>query len=114
MEFTESTSNPRSPSLSNEIWCLVQEGLLDSYFLKKQLIAKYIHRLFSGNSFQALTKEEQLYGRFQQDSATAHTARMSDVFGDRIISSDIWPTRYPILHLVIFLLRLFAGQSLQQ
>jgi hypothetical protein len=49
--------------------------------------------------FPKVTEEERLYGRFQQDSATAHTARISmqtlfDVFGDRIISSGIyWPTR---------------------
>jgi hypothetical protein len=41
-------------------------------------------------------------GYFQQDSATAHTARISvtllrGVFGDRIISKDIWPPRSPDL-----------------
>jgi hypothetical protein len=46
--------------------------------------------------FLELTEEERVYGWFQQDSATAHTAHMymqalSDVFRDRIISSDIWP-----------------------
>jgi hypothetical protein len=60
-----------------------------------------------GQSFPALTEEERLYGWFQQDSATARTARMSmqalpDVFGVRIISSDIWPAVHPILILVIF------------
>jgi hypothetical protein len=39
---------------------------------------------------------------FQQDSATAHTARVSmallhDVFGDRLTSRDIWPPRSPDL-----------------
>jgi hypothetical protein len=37
---------------------------------------------------------------FQQDGTTAHTVRVSmtllrDVFGDRIISKDIWPPRAP-------------------
>jgi hypothetical protein len=53
-----------------------------------------------GQFYPELTEEERLYGWFQQDSATAHTARMSthalsDVFRDRNISSDIWPTRSP-------------------
>jgi hypothetical protein len=61
-------------------------------FLMKQLIVKDINRTFSGNSFQSLTEEETLYGRSDQDSATAHTARMSiqalcAVFRDRNISS---------------------------
>jgi hypothetical protein len=48
--------------------------------------------------FSGLTKEERLYGWFQQDSATAHTTRMSmqalfNVFRDRIIRIDIWPAR---------------------
>jgi hypothetical protein len=56
-----------------------------------------------------LTEEERLYGWFQQDSATAHIARMSllalsSVFGDRIISSDIWPARSPDLNLCDFFL----------
>jgi hypothetical protein len=50
-----------------------------------------------------LTEEEGLYDLFQQDSATAHTARMSmqalsDVFGVRIISRGIWPARSPDLN----------------
>jgi hypothetical protein len=53
----------------------VQEGLLDLCFFTKQF-----------------------FPEFQQDSNTAHGARMcmqalSDVFGDRIISSGIWSAR---------------------
>jgi hypothetical protein len=56
-----------------------------------------------GQFFPQLTEEERLYGWFPQDSATAHAARMStqalsDVFGGRIISSDIWPARSPDLN----------------
>jgi hypothetical protein len=56
-----------------------------------------------GQFFSELTEEERLYGWFQQYSPTAHTAPMpmqalSDVFGDRIISSDIWPARSPDLN----------------
>jgi hypothetical protein len=44
-----------------------------------------------GQFFSELTEEGSLCGWFQQDSATAYTARMSmqalsDVFGDRISS----------------------------
>jgi hypothetical protein len=50
-----------------------------------------------GQFFPEITEEEILYGSFQQDSATAHTACMSmqalsDVFRDKIISS-ILPER---------------------
>jgi hypothetical protein len=53
--------------------------------------------------FPELTEEERLYGWFPQDSATAHTAHMSmqdlsNVFGDRNISSDIWPESSPDLN----------------
>jgi hypothetical protein len=51
--------------------------------------------------FPELTKYG-LYGWFQQESATAHTAHvsmqaLSDVFMNRIISSSIWPAHSPDL-----------------
>jgi hypothetical protein len=60
-------------------------------------------RVILGQFFSELTEEERLYSWFQQDSGTAHTACMSmqplsDVFGDRIISSDIRPACSPDLH----------------
>jgi hypothetical protein len=60
-----------------------------------------------GQFFPELTEEETLYGWFQQDSATAHTAGMSTqalshIFGDRIVSSGIWLDVHLILILVIF------------
>jgi hypothetical protein len=47
-----------------------------------------------------LNEDEIVRVNFRQDDATAHTARVSmpplrDVFGDRIISKDIWPPRSP-------------------
>jgi hypothetical protein len=50
-----------------------------------------------------INKKEMLNGWFQVDSATAQTAckpmqALSDVFGNRIISSDIWPARSPYLN----------------
>jgi hypothetical protein len=75
----------------------VQEGFLDLCFLTKQLIVKDMYR----SLFSELT-EERLYGWFQQDSVTAHTARMSmqtlsGVFGERIITTGIWPAHSPDL-----------------
>jgi hypothetical protein len=69
---------------------------------------KYV-QVILGQSFPELTEVERLCGRFQQDSATAHTARismqpLSDVFGDRIVSSGMWPARSPDLNPCDFLL----------
>jgi hypothetical protein len=56
-----------------------------------------------GQFFPEFTEEDRLYGWFQQDSATAHTARismqaLSDVFGDRIMGNGIWLARSPDLN----------------
>jgi hypothetical protein len=97
----------------------VEEGLLDLYFLMKQLIAKDIFVILR-QFFPELTEEERFHGWFQQASATAHTAYMSmqalsDVFRDRIISRGIWQTHSPDFNPCdIFLLGLFEGQNLQQ
>jgi hypothetical protein len=53
----------------------------------------------------------------KQDSATARMSMqaLSDVFGDRIISSGVWPACSPDLNPCdFFLLGLFEGKSLQQ
>jgi inhibitor of nuclear factor kappa-B kinase subunit alpha len=68
----------------------------------EQLIVNDV-RVILGQFFSESTEEEILCGWFQQDSASAHTARMSmqassDVFLDRIISSDIWPACSPDLN----------------
>ena len=57
-------------------------------FLLRQLIKKW--------------QQEKQQGWFQQDGATAHTARVSmaavsEVFGDRVISRGLWPPRSPDL-----------------
>jgi hypothetical protein len=53
--------------------------------------------------FPQLTEEESFYGWFQQDSASAHTARMpmqalSDIFRDKNISTGIWQAHSPDLN----------------
>jgi hypothetical protein len=58
--------------------------------------------------FQELTEKDTRYGYFQQDSATAHTARNSmqrlwDVFDDeQIISQGLWPPHSPDLSICDF------------
>jgi hypothetical protein len=52
--------------------------------------------------FAGLTEDERLYGVFQQDSATAHTAHASietlqEVIKDHIISHGSWPSCSPDL-----------------
>jgi hypothetical protein len=49
-----------------------------------------------------LHDDELTHGYFQQDGATAHTARetlryLRQFFGDRLISRDLWPARSPDL-----------------
>ncbi|PNE09437.1 hypothetical protein B7P43_G05558 [Cryptotermes secundus] len=64
--------------------------------------ARYVEVIL-GQFSPDLTEEERLYGWSEQDSGTAHNARMSmqslsDVFGDRIISGGIcWPAHSPDL-----------------
>jgi hypothetical protein len=73
----------------------VHEGLLDLWFLNETINYDRYVQVILGQLFPELTEEERLYGWFEQDSATDHTARMSlqalsDVFGYKIISSGIW------------------------
>jgi hypothetical protein len=67
------------------------------FFKERINCERYVH-IILGQFLLELTEEERLYGWFQQDSATVHTARMSmqalsDVFGDRIFSSGTKPAR---------------------
>jgi hypothetical protein len=87
----------------------VQEGLLDLCFYNKKINFERYVQVILGQFFPGLTNEERLYGWFQQDSATACTAFMSiqalsNLFGDRIISSGIWPAHSPNLNSCNFLL----------
>jgi hypothetical protein len=72
-------------------------------FLKEIINCERCVQVILGQLFPELTEEERLYGWFQQDSATAHTACMSTqgmsiVFRDRIISRGIWPACSPDLN----------------
>lgn len=50
-----------------------------------------------------MTSDEINYSWFQEDGATAHTSGRSmhffkEIFGDRIISKDVWPPHSPDLN----------------
>jgi hypothetical protein len=71
---------------------------LDLRFFNETLNCERYVQVTLGQFSPQLTEEERLYGCFQQDLATSHTARipmqaLSDVFGDGIISSGIWSAR---------------------
>jgi hypothetical protein len=71
----------------------------------------YVH-VIHGQFFPELTEEERLSGRFEQESATAHTARVSS--GTELSAAVFGQHVHPVLILVFFLLGLFEGKSLQQ
>jgi hypothetical protein len=81
------------------VWCAISAGrIVGPVFFNETINCETYVQVILRQFLSGLTEEERLYGWFQQDSATAHTACMSlhtlsDVFGDRIISSDIWPVR---------------------
>jgi hypothetical protein len=60
---------------------------------------RYVHVIF-GQFLPELTEEEELNGWFQQESATAHTARMSS--GIELSAAVFGQHVHPILILVIF------------
>jgi hypothetical protein len=81
-------------------------------FLNETVNCERHVQVILGQFFPELTEEERLYGWFQQDSATAHTAHMSmqalsETFGDRTISSGIWPPHSPDLNPCEFLFCFF-------
>jgi hypothetical protein len=87
----------------------VQEGLLDLLFNETINCEKYV-KVILWQFFSELPEEERLYGWFQQDSATAHTARismqaLSDVFRDRLSAVVFGQHVHMILILVIFFFR---------
>jgi hypothetical protein len=85
------------------VWsALSAKRIVGPVFFNEKINCERYVQVILGQVFSDLTEKERLYCWFQQDSATAHTACMSiqalsDVFGDRIISSDIWPAHSPDL-----------------
>jgi hypothetical protein len=86
------------------VWCAVSARRVVGPVFSNETIncKKYVWVILEQFSPE-LTEEEELYGFFQQDLATAHTAcifmqSLSYVFEDRIISSGIWPAFSPDLN----------------
>jgi hypothetical protein len=76
------------------------------FFFKETINCERYVQAILGQFFSDLTEEERLYGRFQQDSATANTARvskqaLSDVFEDRVINAVFGQHVHPI-HAIFF------------
>jgi hypothetical protein len=86
------------------VWCAVSaRRIVEPVFFKRTINFERYVQVVLRQFFTVLTEEGKLYGWFQQDSATAHIAHMSMqamsiVFGDRIISSGIWPACSPDLN----------------
>jgi hypothetical protein len=83
-----------------DVWCALSARRIVGHVFNETINCERYVQTILGQFFSELTEEERLYGRFQQDSATAHTAYMSmqalsNVFRDRIIRSDIWPAHSP-------------------
>jgi hypothetical protein len=77
-------------------WCAVYARIVGPVFFNETINRERYVQVILTQFFPEITQEERLYGWFRQDSATARTARMSmhalsNVFGVKIISSDIWP-----------------------
>jgi hypothetical protein len=85
------------------VWCAVSaRRIVGPVFFKETINCGRYVQIILGQFFPELIEEEILYDLFQQDSTTAHNARMSlrtsyDVFGDKIMSSGIWPACSPDL-----------------
>jgi hypothetical protein len=85
------------------VWCAASaRRIAGPVFFNKTINCERYVKVILGQLFPELTYEERLYGWYQQNSTTAHTARismqaLSGVFGDRIISSGIWPACSPDL-----------------
>jgi hypothetical protein len=85
------------------VWCVIcAHRIIGPIFYEDTVnAARYMNNILSP-FFTELAKEERLYGVFQQDSATAHTAYTSfgtlqEVFGDHIIIHGLWPAHSPDL-----------------
>jgi hypothetical protein len=88
------------------VWCALSARIVGCVFFNKTINCERYVRVILRQFFSELTEEERLYGGYQQDSATAHTTHisiqaLSDVFGDRLISSDIWLALSPDLILIL-------------
>jgi hypothetical protein len=101
------------------VWCAVSARIIGPMFFNKTINCERFMQVILRQIFTELTEEERLYGWFQQDSAAAHTARLSV----QALSNCLWAQLSAVVYgqhvhlnliLVIFLLGLFEGQHSQQ
>jgi hypothetical protein len=105
--------SPKKPHITHEaplypvkvgVWCAVSaRRIVGPEFFKETINCERYVEVILGQFFSELTEGERLYGWYQQDSASAHSARMSmqalsDVFKTRIISSGIRLASSPYLN----------------
>jgi hypothetical protein len=92
------------------VWCAVSaRRIIGPIFYHEIVNSDWYVRNILKPCFEQLTDDGRQCGYFQQDNATAHTARNSvsalqEVFDDRIISTRLWPPRSPDLSVCDFYL----------
>jgi hypothetical protein len=104
------------------VWCAVSARRIVGpvMFFNETINCERYVQVILGQLFSELTDEERLYGWFQQDSATAHTARtcmsmqaLSDVLGAELSVVVFGQHVHSMLILEFLFLGLFEGR-LQQ
>lgn len=104
--------NSQKPNLIHEqplhdqkigLWCAISgERIIGPIFFQETINSERYMENILRPFFDQLTERERAFATFQQDSATAHTAKITlqkiqEVFQDRVITNNIWPPRSPDL-----------------
>lgn len=98
-EFVETELHP----LKVGIWiAMSRRRIIGPIFFNETINGERYRTIILQQFFEQLLDDEIQYGYFQQDGATAHTARPSlryiqEFYDDRIISQGLWPPRSPDL-----------------
>ena len=85
------------------VWCAMsRRRIIGPLFFTETINSERYLDLIIDPFLAQLNRQEKQAGFFQQDGATAHTSRLSinrlrEVFGERLISRNIWPPRSPDL-----------------
>jgi hypothetical protein len=86
------------------VWCAITASrIVGPIFFENTLNSEWYVSDILRPFFGSITEEEETYGYFMQDGATAHTATYSinvlnEVFENRLISRGLWPSRSPDLN----------------
>lgn len=97
--FVETSLHP----IKIGVWvAMSRRRIIGPIFFHETINADRYQRLILQPFMDQLHDDEQTLGYFQQDGATAHTARttiqfLQEFYGDRIISQERWPPRSPDL-----------------